>query len=94
MADEPDEHYDLFISYAEADRPWVEGYLLDALTEAGTRYTSEAAFALGAPRLTEFERAVQHSQRTLLVVSPAYLAEGFTRFTDVMAQHYGAQTNR
>jgi len=26
--------YDLFISYAAADRPWVEGYLLDALTEA------------------------------------------------------------
>ena len=29
------------------------------------------------PRLLEFERAVQGSQRTLLVLSPAYLAEGF-----------------
>jgi len=31
---------------------------------------------LGVPRLLEFERAVQGSQRTLLVLSPAYLAEG------------------
>jgi hypothetical protein len=23
--------YDLFISYAQADRAWVEGFLLDAL---------------------------------------------------------------
>ena len=27
-------NYDLFISYADADRGWVEGYLLDALTPA------------------------------------------------------------
>jgi hypothetical protein len=27
--------YDLFISYADADRAWVEGFLFDALTQAG-----------------------------------------------------------
>ena len=65
--------YDLFISYAEGDRAWVVGYLLDALERAGVRYHSEDAFTLGVPRLLEFERVVQSSQRTLLILSPAYL---------------------
>ena len=84
--------YDLFISYADADRPWVEGYLLDALTQAGVRYLSETAFRLGAPRVQEFQRAVQQSQRTLLVVSPAYLADSSKRFVDLLGQAYGDET--
>ncbi len=87
-----DYEYDLFISYADADRAWVEGYLLDALTQSGMRLHFEAAFALGVPRLLEFERAVQGSQRTLIVLSPAYLAEDFTQFTDLLAQSYGLET--
>lgn len=81
--------YDLFISYADADRAWVEGYLLDSLKQAGVRYHSEAAFALGTVRLLEFERAIQQSDRTLLVLSPAYLADGFHQFIDLLAQCYG-----
>jgi hypothetical protein len=41
--------YDLFVSYADADQAWVEEYLLDPLTQAGVRYTSEASIALGCP---------------------------------------------
>jgi len=92
MTEQAEYTYDLFISHADADRAWVEGYLLDALTQAGVRCHSEAAFALGVPRLLEFERAVQQSQRTLLVLSPAYLAEGFNQFTDLLAQSYGLET--
>ena len=84
--------YDLFISYADADRAWVEGYLLDALQRAEVRYHSEAAFELGVPRLLEFERAIQESRRTLLVLSPAYVADGFTQFTDLLAQSYGLES--
>ena len=61
MAEQETPRYDLFISHAQADRAWVEGYLLDALQAAGVAYHSEQAFALGAPRLTEFERAIQES---------------------------------
>ena len=89
----PDEHpYDVFVSYAQADREWVEGYLLDALIQVGLRCHSEAAFALGAPRLLEFERAVQRSRRTLLVLSPAYLADGSGQLVDLLAQSYDLQT--
>jgi hypothetical protein len=31
VSDQPDAHYDLFMSYADADRSWVEGFLLPAL---------------------------------------------------------------
>lgn len=86
------QRYDLFVSYAQADSAWVEGYLLDALNAAGTRCHSEQAFALGVPRLVEFERAIRQSQRTLLVLSPAYLADSFGPFTDLLAQTYGLET--
>ena len=92
MPNEPAYPYDLFISYVDADKAWVEGYLVDALTQAGIRCHSEAAFSLGAPRLLEFERAIQQSQRTLLILSPAYLVEGFAQFSDLLAQSYGVET--
>ena len=81
--------YDLFISYAQVDHEWVEGYLQDALTQAGVRFHSERAFALGVPRIKEFENAIQQSRRTLLVISPAYLSDGFNLFVDLLGQSYG-----
>src|SRR5258708_38972276 len=87
-----DSQFDLFISYADADRAWVEGFLLDALAAAGINYHSESAFSLGAPRLLEFERAVQQSRRTLLIISPAYLAEDSTQFIDLLAQTHGLES--
>jgi hypothetical protein len=82
MTDQAEYTYDLFISYAEADRAWVEGYLLDALIQAGVRCHSEAAFALGVPRLLEFERAVYKNQRTLIVLPPASLADHMARLRE------------
>jgi WD40 repeat protein len=84
--------YDLFLSYAEADREWVEGYLSNALTHAGVRFTSEATFALGVPRIQAFEQAVQQSSRTLLVLTSAYLADGLSQFVDLLAQTYGLES--
>ena len=85
--------YDLFVSYAEADRAWVEGYLLSALEQAGVRCMYESAFALGVPRLLEFERSIQQSKRTLLVISPHYLADGLNEFIATLGQSYGQDTN-
>ncbi len=44
------------------------------LERAGVRHHREAAFALGVPRVAEFEKAVKTSRRTLLVLSPAYFS--------------------
>ena len=84
--------YDLFISYVDADRAWVEGYLLNAFKQAGVRYCSEAAFVLGVPRLLEFERAIQQSRRTLLVLSHAYMASDLNQFIELLAESYGLET--
>ena len=85
--------YDVFVSYAEADRAWVEGYLLAALEQAGVQCMYESAFALGVPRLLEFERSIKQSKRTLLIISAAYLADGLNGFIDTMGQSYGQETN-
>src|SRR4029079_8357922 len=81
-----------FISYCEDDRPWVEGFLLDALEAGELRYHTEDDFALGVPRLIEFERAIKGSARTLLILSPAYLADTFGQFVDVLVNSYGVET--
>ena len=85
--------YDLFVSYAAADKQWVDSNLIEALKGAGIRYESEATFTPGAPRITELERAVRNSRHTLLVLSPAYLAGDYNSFAQVLAQSYGAQTS-
>lgn len=92
MADEPGHLYDLFISYAHDDKPWVEGYLQDALAAAGIRFHSQSALALGKPRLLEFERAIQQSKRILLILSPAYWADGSSEFIHLLSQSYGLET--
>ncbi|MCB8779622.1 TIR domain-containing protein [Planktothrix agardhii 1032] len=81
--------YSVFVSYADEDGAWVEGYLLNALEEAGLTCHSEAMFRLGVPRLIEFESAVKNSERTLLVISPAYLADNFVEFANLLFQSYG-----
>src|SRR5438309_10626542 len=83
--------YDVFISYAEADRAWVDGFLIDGLESAGVRCHREAAFTLGVPRLAEFETAVRSSARILLVLSPAYFSSETASFVDLLAQTYGLE---
>lgn len=88
MAAPSDPSCDLFVSYAKDDEGWVNGYLVDALKRAGVCIRSETTFALGAPRLLEFERAVQDCRRILLILSPAYLADVSNKFLNLLAQHY------
>ena len=69
----------------------MEGHLVDALRASGARVLSEQAFQLRVPFLFECERAVQDSQRVLLILSPAYLAKGFAKFVELLAQSYGLE---
>ncbi len=92
MSEPPEFQHDVFISYADADAAWVEGYLMDALDGAEIAFHCEAAFALGVPRLVEFERAIKSSRRTLLILSQAYLSDQFSQFTDLLSQTYGLET--
>ncbi len=91
-----EESFDLFISYADSDHDWVEGYLLDALKAASVRTISEETFQLGVPHILEFERAIKQSKYTVLILSPVYFGDsshggGVSEFVDLLAQHYGQE---
>ena len=83
--------HDLFIHYVEPDSYWVEEHLLNRLRERGVRCLSEAGFAPGVPKLQELENAIRQSRRTLLVLSPTYLADNFGRMADLLASSYGLE---
>ena len=79
--------YDLFVSYAEADRAWVTATLLPALTTAGLRVClPERDFALGAPSLVNTEQAIDSSRHTLVVLTPAWLESAGQTFESLLVQ--------
>jgi hypothetical protein len=86
--------YDAFVSYRqqEPDRSWVRQTLVPALEGAGLRVcVDHRCFRLGAPFVTEMERAVEQSRYTVAVLTPAYFTSGFTEFENVLADHLGLE---
>ena len=79
--------YDVFVSHSRAERGWVSSELLPRLEAAGLRACLEwRDFRPGAPRAAEVERAVTRSRHTLLVLTPAYLADERAGFGDLLVQ--------
>jgi TIR domain len=68
---------DFFISYTGADREWAE-WIAWQLEEAGyTTILQVWDFAAGSHFVTEMHRATQVAQRTIAVLSNAYLESAF-----------------
>ncbi len=86
--------YDLFVSYSRADRAWVHGYLLPALNLPPDRLITPQDFQPGAAIVGEFERAVVSSRITLLVLSPAFLADEWATFGEQLAAYAGVAEQR
>ena len=84
--------YDLFVSYAEADREWVEGYLFDSLKKTEVNYSSEENFKLGVFIPNEFERLIEESKHILLILSSAYLADPKNQFVNSLSEYFGLET--
>jgi len=79
--------YDVFVSHSRAERGWVRDELLPRLEGAGLRACLDwRDFRVGAPRAAEVERAATGSRRTLLVLTPAYLADEWAEFGDLLVQ--------
>lgn len=79
--------YDVFLSYSQADARWVRGELLKRLERAGLKVCIDYRdFVAGAPKLTEPERAIINSRKTVLVLTPAYLADGWDEFETLLLQ--------
>jgi hypothetical protein len=89
--------FDVFLSYRnqDPDKTWVRKALDPRLRDAGLRVCVDYRdFRLGAPAVTEMERAVEASRYTVAVLTPAYLAGPFTEFENVLAQHLGLEQSR
>ena len=92
MFEQPVYKYHLFISYADADRSWVERELLPRIKQADLNYIDPLEFVLGRPEVAEVERAVRESRRTLLILSNNYIEDLWQEFADILSSSYGRKT--
>lgn len=73
--------YDVFISYAAADRDWVSTVLLPRLEAAGLKVAIDYRdFLVGSPLLQNIEDMVAACRRTIVVLSPEWLASEWNAF--------------
>lgn len=89
--------YDVFVSYRqqEPDKTWVRKMLVPRLKAEGLRvFIDYLDFRLGAPILTEMERAVVQSRYTVGVLSPNYLKSNFTDLESILAEHIGLEQSQ
>jgi len=79
--------YDVFISYSHQNKDRVRNWLLQELESAGLRVCIDFRdFDAGVPMLTEMERAITQSRKTLLILTPDYLQSGPAEFENILVQ--------
>ena len=86
--------YDAYVSCVdkEPDASWVWETLIPRLASAGlVAAISNDSSDPGVPRLVSMERGITQSRRTVLVLSPNYLADKMAEFENTMAQTLGAE---
>ncbi len=79
--------YDVFISYSQADRKWVNEWLLPRLEKADLRVAIDYRdFVVGMPKLENIERVVTLSHRTIVVLTPAWLNDEWNAFEALLVR--------
>ncbi len=79
--------FDVFISYSSHDKAWVRGELLKRIEKAGLRaFIDYRDFTRGAPSLKEMERGVRNCPKTLLILTPDYIASEWCELEAIMGQ--------
>jgi TIR domain len=88
MSTSPDTfRYDAFISYSHKDSAWVRNVLLPRLEREGLRICIDYRdFELGVPSIVNMEKAIQDSRKTLLVLTPDWVASDWTAFEALLIQ--------
>jgi hypothetical protein len=89
--------YDVFVSYRqqEPDKTWVRKALVPRLKAGGLKvFIDHVDFRLGAPIVTEMERAVVQSRYTVGILSPNYLTSNFTDLESALAEHIGLEQSQ
>ncbi|CAO5155056.1 TIR domain-containing protein [Frankia sp. AiPs1] len=89
--------HDVYVSYidVEPDATWVWTQLVPRLERAGLRVAVSGDVEVpGVARVVGVERGVRHSRRTLVLLSPRYLADGLAEFENALAQTLGVDEGR
>jgi hypothetical protein len=84
--------YHAYVSYVDEDPDyqWVWRELRPRLKESNLRVAvSEDVWEPGLARVVNMERGITQSRRTIVVLSPAYLANAVAEFEANLAQHLG-----
>ncbi len=78
---------DVFISYSSGDKDWVRGELLSRIEQAGLKaFLDFRDFKRGAPSIKEMERGVVECRKTLLILTPDYIASEWCEIESIMGQ--------
>lgn len=84
---ESEYQFDVFISYSSRDKAWVRGELLKRIERAALNaFIDFRDFTRGAPSIKEMERGVVQCRKTLLVLTPDYIASGWGEIENIMLQ--------
>ncbi|MFD4578035.1 toll/interleukin-1 receptor domain-containing protein [Streptomyces sp. NPDC058417] len=74
----PADRADCFVSYTASDKDWAD-WITSVLEDAGHRVIVQLLdFRVGGNFVLDMEHALTVSERLVVVLSPAYLASGFT----------------
>ncbi|HEX3147773.1 MAG TPA: TIR domain-containing protein [Gemmataceae bacterium] len=87
MPPESNFKFDVFISYSSEDEEWVRGELLKRIEKAELKaFIDYRDFERGAPSIEECMRAVVECRKTLLILTPNYVASGWGAIENIMLQ--------
>ena len=79
--------YDAFVSYSHVDEKWVREWLVARLEDLGLRICIDYRdFRPGAPSVTEIERAITQSKKTLVILTPQYIKSKWAEFENALVQ--------
>lgn len=83
----PTKRYDVFVSYSLRDREWVREWLLPRLEAEGLRVCIDFRdFEVGLPSIVNMENAVEQSRKTLLVMTPEWVASEWEKLESLLSQ--------
>lgn len=89
--------YDVYVSFVDRDpdATWVWDRLLPRFEDAGLRVAvSGDVEEPGVARVVGVERGISQARRTVVVLSQAYLEDGYATFENVLAQTMGVEEGR
>ncbi len=87
VSDEATFHYDVFVSYAGADKAWVSKSFVPALEAAGLRVcVFPRDQHVGKPKIEDLEDSILGSRHTVLVLSPEFVNSEWQAFSGSLVQ--------